>query len=734
VIHRARLLGLSLLLPALIVGCQRAEQPATGAADTATANPLLASPAAVTTERLLGAANGGSTQWLTYGGDYAEHRFSPLKQIDTTNVGTLGLKWFADYDTNLDVHGTPLYVDGVLYVSLAWNKLYAFDAKTGQQLWLYNAQVPGEWLRNVCCGNVNRGIAAYNGKIYMGTLDARLVAIDAKTGKEAWSTNTIQGDRNDPLNRLSITMAPRVAKGKVFIGASGGEFGVRGWMAAFDAETGKEIWRFFNVPGDPAKGFENEAMKKAAATWSGEWWKLGGGGSVWDAAIYDPATDLLYYGTGNGTPWNALSRDPKRGDNLYIASIMALKADTGEYAWHYQATPGDNWDYDSTSPMMTADLTIGGQQRHVLIQPNKNGFLYVLDAKTGELLSADAFTEVNWATGIDMKTGRPKVVEAARYEKAPWNLAPGVQGGHSWHPNAFNPETGLVYIPAWEAFFPMIRDPNFKPSPGGFNLGISFGGPNMAATNIPPTDRTGITGILKAWDPVTRKVVWQTEPFANNRPSGGVVATAGGLVFQGNGAGEELRAYDAKNGKQLWSFKTQTAVYAPPITYELDGQQYVAASVGGVAQGGYFAPGYARMLVFALGSSATLPPNQPYTPPPLNPPPSTAAAAVISRGGEVYNQYCSICHGADGVQQRGTFPNLMVTPLLHTQEGFDQVVRDGARLERGMGGFGQDVSVEDSVALREYLVSRANFLKANPPRLPGPPPAAADDGNQHQAD
>jgi alcohol dehydrogenase (cytochrome c)/quinohemoprotein ethanol dehydrogenase len=729
VIHRARLLGLTLLLPALVVGCQRADKPADAA--TGTTSALLANPAAVTAERLLDASN-GSTQWLTYGGDYAERRFSPLKQIDTTNVGQLGLVWFADYDTNLDQHGTPLYVDGVIYVSTAWNKVYAFDAKTGQQLWQYNARVPGEWLRNVCCGNVNRGIAAYNGRIYMGTLDARLVAIDAKTGKEAWATNTIQGDIHDPLNRFSITMAPRIANGKVFIGASGGEFGVRGWIAAFDAETGNEVWRTFNVPGDPSKGFENEMMRKAAATWSGEWWKIGGGGSVWDGAVYDPVTNHIIYGTGNGTPWNQLARDPKGGDNLYIASVIALNADTGEYAWHYQATPADNWDYDSTSPMTVLDLPIDGQPRHVVVQPNKNGFLYVLDARTGELLGADMFTEVNWSTGVDMKTGRPKVVPEARYEKKPWNLAPGVQGGHSWHPNAYSPDTGLLYIPTWEAFFPMIRDPNFKPSPGGFNLGISFGGPNMAATNIPPTDRTGITGILKAWDPVTRKVVWQTEPFANNRPSGGVIATAGGLVFGGNGAGEELRAYDAKTGQQLWSFKAQTAVYAPPITYELDGQQYVAASVGGVAQGGYFAPGYARMLVFAIGGKAALPPNQPYTPPPLDPPPSTASADVIARGATVYNQYCSVCHGADGVQQRGTFPNLMVTPLLHTQQGFDQVVRDGGRQEKGMGGFGNDVSVEDSVAVREYLISRANFLKANPPRPPGPPPAS--DGNQHQAE
>jgi quinohemoprotein ethanol dehydrogenase len=722
-LKHARVLGLALLLPAIIAGCAKKEEKA------ADASPLLANPAAVTQERL-SKGTADTAQWATYGGSYNEQRFSPLKKIDTSTVGQLGLSWFADLDTNLDVHGTPLYVDGVLYVSTAWDHVYAFDAKTGKQLWHYNAQVPGDWLRNVCCGNVSRGIAAFNGKIYLGTLDARLIAIDAKTGKQAWATDTISGDHNDPLNRYSITMAPRIANGKVFIGASGGEFGVRGWIAAFDAENGKELWRFHNVPGDPSKGFENEAMKKAAATWSGEWWKLGGGGSVWDAAIYDPETNLLIYGTGNGSPWNQANRDPKGGDNLYIASIIALKADTGEYVWHYQTTPGDTWDYDAVSPMVVADLNIGGEKKHVVIQPNKNGFLYVLNVADGKLLSADAFTEVNWATGVDMKTGKPKVVAAARYTKEPWNLAPGVQGGHSWHPNAYSPDTGLVYIPTWEAYFPMIKDPAFKPATGGFNLGIAFN-VNAAATNLKPTSKTGITGRLKAWDPVARKVVWETEAFMDNRPSGGAMATAGGLVFAGNGAGQELRAYDAKTGKQLWSFKAQTAVFAPPITYELDGQQYLAASVGGNAAqtGGYYAPGYARMLVFALGGTAKLPANQSYTPPALNPPASTASADVIKHGGELYNQYCSVCHGQDGVQTRGSFPNLMVSGLLHSQEGFDQVVLGGARQERGMGNFSKDLKPADAAALREYLISRANVLKNAAPATAPPP---ANTGNQHQ--
>jgi PQQ-dependent dehydrogenase (methanol/ethanol family) len=695
-------------------------------------------PAAAVDQQRLEAASQGSTQWLTYGGNYEETRFSPLKQINTGNVGQLGLAWYADYDTNLDQHGSPLYIDGVIYVSTAWNKVYAFDAKTGKTLWQYNAKVPGEWIRNVCCGIVNRGIAAYEGKIFMGTLDARLVAIDAATGNEAWSTDTIPGDRSDPLNRYSITMAPRVGNGKVFIGASGAEFGVRGWIAAYDAATGKELWRFWNVPGNPANGFENEAMERAAKTWSGEWWKVGGGGTVWDGLIFDPVNDLVIYGTGNGTPWNAAARDPKRGDNLYVASIIALKADTGEYVWHYQTTPGDTWDYDATSPMLLLTLPLGegGADRRVIVQPNKNGFLYVLDAATGELISADPFTEVNWAKGIDMKTGRPIVVDAARYEKRPWNLAPGVQGGHSWHPNAYSPDTGLVYIPTWEAYFPMVSDAaNYKYAPGGFNLAIQFSGISGAGLRVTePTDKTGITGRLKAWDPVARKVVWETEPFKNDRPTSGVTATAGGLVFAGNGAGKELRAHDAKTGEILWRFDAQTAVYAAPITFELDGEQYVAASVGGQPQGGYYAPGYSRMLVFKLGGTAKLPPAQPYTPPEINPPPSTASAEVIERGGQLYNQYCAICHGpgGDGEAQRGRFPDLMVSAFLHTQEGFDQIVLGGVRRERGMGSFADQLGAADAAAVREYLIKRAHELKPQREAARRMQQAADSTGNQHQ--
>jgi quinohemoprotein ethanol dehydrogenase len=713
--------GLSALISISLVGCQRSGTE--GKAADAAAADNTAPAAAVTADRLLNAANEPS-QWMTYGGTYSEHRYSGLKQINRDNVKQLGLTWFADYDTNLQQAGTPLYIDGVIYVSTAWSKVYAFDAKTGKQLWQYNPRTSGENIQKVCCGIVNRGIAAYNGKIYIGTLDGRLVAIDAKTGKEAWSKLTVDSSQN-----YSITSAPRIAKGKVFIGNSGGEYGVRGYIGAYDAETGEQVWRFYTVPGNVDGPFENEAMKKAAATWGkGDWWKLGGGGTVWDAIVYDPKTDLVYFGTGNGTPWNQRKRDPSGGDNLYLASVVAVKAETGEYVWHYQTTPADTWDYDATSPLMTLDLTLDGKERHVVLQPCKNGFLYILDAATGELLKADAFTAVNWADGIDMKTGRPRAKKEARYPTgSTFNLAPGVQGAHGWHSNAYSPDTGLVYIPTQLAYFPMSEDPNYKASPVGYNLGIDFAAQFTYYAKNPTAPRDFI-GYLQAWDPVTGKQVWKGEP--NQGPTGGAVATAGGLVFQGGGSAQEFRAYDAKTGEKLWSIPTQTAVLAGAITYELDGTQYVAASVGGNTMGGYYAPNYSRLLVFTLNGKATLPPTKEYTPRPLDPPPATAAAEVVKVGGEKYSQFCATCHGENGQTRGANFPDLTRTPLLHTQEGFDQVVLNGILAEKGMASFQKVLNAQDTQALRAFIVSRAHEIKKNPPPAfgaPAPQPRQAHD-------
>ncbi|MCP5144015.1 MAG: PQQ-dependent dehydrogenase, methanol/ethanol family [Gammaproteobacteria bacterium] len=679
------------------------------------------SRAAVDDQRLLNAANEPG-QWLTVGGTYEERHYSPLKQIDGNNVGQLGLKWFADYDTNLSQQGTPLYVDGVLYVSTAWSKVYAFDARNGQQLWQYDPQTAKDIVTKVCCGIVNRGIAAYDGKIYLGTLDGYLVAIDAATGNEAWRKLTV-----DPDAQYSITSAPRIVKGMVLIGNSGSEFGIRGYLAAYDAKTGDERWRFYTVPGNPADGFENPQMAQAASTWGGDWWVLGGGGSVWDALTYDVKNDLVIFGTGNGTPWNQQARDPSGGDNLFVASIIAVKPDTGEYAWHYQTTPGDTWDYDAIGPVMLLDLDWQGEQRRVVVQPNKNGFMYVLDAATGKLLKADPFTEVNWASGVDLETGRPIEVPAARFKDGTtFNLAPGVQGGHGWHKNSFNPETGLLYIATQRAYYAMQADPNYMRNVGGANTGLAFAAGFNYYRDHPDAPREFV-GYVVAWDPVAGKEVWRSEE--HDGPTGSTLATGGGLVFSGGGNNtNEFRAYDATTGQKLWSFDTQTGMVAGPITYELDGKQYVAASVGINQAGNYYAPNYSRLLVFELNGTALLPPAEAFTPPPLDPPPLTASAEAVEHGGEVYGQYCGTCHGNNGQARGANFPNLMTSPMLNAQEAFDAVVINGIKAQNGMASFADKVSAADSADIRAFLIARANELKAS---LPPAPPAAARAGDVH---
>jgi quinohemoprotein ethanol dehydrogenase len=694
-----------MLLSMVMAGCQ----PTTPNTEKATIRG-----AAAVDQTRLEQGTSDPHQWPTYGGSYNEQRFSPLTAINDGNVSQLGLAWYGDYDANQNQHGSPLYADGVIYVSNSRNNLLAFDARTGTRLWIYApAQVPHQNL-----GNVNKGIAMWNGKIYMGTLDGRLVAVDAKTGKLKWEVQTapaeLVGAKN--VNNYSLSMAPRVAKGKVFIGDSGGEFGARGFIAAYDAETGRQVWRFWTVPGDPAKGYEaapqqKEALAMAAKTWSGEYWKnSGGGGCVWDSVVYDPVTDLLYFGTGQPSPWNSAVRDGQRDDALFSDSIVAVNPDTGEYVWHYQETPADSWDYDAISPMMTADLDFNGQKKHVIIQPSKNGMLYVLEAKTGKLISGDAFTTVNWNTGIDMKTGRPIFVQAARYETEAWNVAPGPPGGHTWHPNAFSPITGLIYIPTWENYG--VDKPQ-KVGPDGKPPLISFS-PGPAPADLKPNNNTADNGWLQAWDPVARKVVWQTPK--GRRATSGVLATGGNLVFMGDSQGKHLKAYNAKTGEQLWDFDAQTDVYAAPITFELDGVQYIAASVGGTAQGDYFAPSYGRMLVFRLGGTVKLPPNAPYTPRQLNPPPLTASADVVATGGRLYADNCSACHGANtNPGGRAVGPDLGTSPFIQSQPAFDSVVLQGQRVAKGMADFSDKLTAADAAAVRWYVVSRANERRSEPP-------------------
>ncbi|MDC0598883.1 PQQ-dependent dehydrogenase, methanol/ethanol family [Gammaproteobacteria bacterium] len=668
--------------------------------------------AAVDEIRLLAAATEPG-QWMSHGGDYKEQRFSQLEQINTENIDALSLSWFADLETNRGQESTPLMVDGVLYVTEAWSKVSAFNARTGERLWFYDPEVPGEKGSYGCCDVVNRGVAVWEGKVYVGAYDGRLIALDAETGTEVWSEVTV-----DQSKFYTITGAPRVANGKVFIGNAGAEYITRGYMSAYDAETGELVWRFYTVPGNPELGFESDAMRMAAETWNGEWWELGGGGSTWDAITYDPDTNLLYFGVGNGSPWNAAMRSPEGGDNLFTVSIVAVDADTGEYVWHYQEIPAEEWDFDSVQQITVADLEVDGAMRHVLMQATKSGYYYMLDAYTGELLVAENFVPVNWTFGYDMETGRPNINEAAQYTKneGPRISQPGPIGAHSWHPMSFSPETGLLYIPARESSIAYTNAPDLEF--GNFSIGVSFFGGDEAYEDPDNTIERGGPTRLIAWDPIQGEEVWSVD--REQGAPAGILSTAGGLVFQGNGDGQEFVAYNAESGEQLWSADIQTGVSAGPISYELDGVQYIAQVVGGSNPGGYYAPSYARLLVFSLGGTAQLPEKIEFTQRPFDPPELTASPEVVAAGEEIYSGACSLCHGNGGVG-RGMFPDLRRSPLLHSDVGFDAVVLQGILSERGMVSFADELNAEDTAAVRAYLATLAEAA-LNAPAF-GPPGA-----------
>jgi PQQ-dependent dehydrogenase (methanol/ethanol family) len=611
--------------------------------------------------------------WLSYGRTYSEQRYSPLSRINDNNAQKLGLAWFADLDTNRAQEATPLIIDGVMYVSTAWSLVKAYDARSGKLLWAYDPQVHRELGVNACCDVGNRGVAAWNHKIYVGAYDGRLVALDAATGKPVWSTLTV-----DTTRPYTITQAPRVIRGRVIIGNSGGEYGTRGYISAYDAETGKLAWRFFTVPGDPSKPFENAAMARAAKTWSGEWWKLGGGGPVWDAISYDPQLNLLYFGVGNGVQWARSARSEGKGDNLYLASIVALHADTGEYAWHYQATPGEEWDFDAVQQLVLADLKIDGKPRQVLMQANKNGFFYVLDRKSGALISAKAIVPTSWASGVDLKTGRPIENKEARYSETgkPVDIKPGPLGAHNWQPMAFNAKTGLVYIPAQQVPMRYTPLPSLPIAPIGWNLGVA-----------PAALTSQNEGFLLAWDPVHQREAWRV---AYKGPwNGGVVTTAGNIVAQGDAAGN-FNVYRADNGEKLWSMFAQSGIIAAPNLRNVS-----------------------RLLVFKLGGTNTLPPLEPRAIV-INPPPEPADAASIARGEPLFDQYCSACHGEHAIGG-GVVTDLRASNFL-SMDFFYNIVLDGALKDAGMASFNSALSRDDVTAIRNFVIHRANQdSKAAPP-------------------
>ncbi len=661
-------------------------------------------------------ANVPDSDWLSYGRDYNEQRFSPLTAINEQNVGQLGLAWYADMDTARGQEATSLVHNGVLYVSTAWSMVKAFDAKTGAPKWAYDPKVPRETLVRACCDAVNRGVALYGNKVYVGTLDGRLVALDQKTGKVVFEKTVVPNQVD-----YTITGAPRVVKGRVILGAGGSEYKARGYIAAYDSETGKQVWRFNTVPGNPADGFAAEgankaAMAKAAKTWAGEWWTLGGGGTVWDSITYDATTNLILFGTGNAEPWNPDAAG-RAGDSLYTSSIVAVNADTGAYAWHFQETPEDRWDFDSNQQITLADLMIDGRMRHVALHAPKNGHVYVLDAKTGKFLSAKPFAPVNWAKSIDPVTGRPDINPAARYEKTgiPFVSLPGAIGAHSWQPQSYSPKTGLLYIPANVGGFPYAAAKNWKPTDIGFQVGLDTYVTSMPANAEVRAGAAAATiGQLIAWDVAAGKPAWKVDQLGPS--NGGVLSTAGNLVFQGNSQGNFV-AYSADKGAKLWSFPAQTGILAAPMTYAIGGEQYVAVLVGwggvwdvnaGVlANKGGTTRNISRLLVFKLGANGQLPAPPPTNKMVLDPPPFLGTLAQVTAGGGHYGRYCAVCHG-DAAVAGGLNPDLRHSGVIASNEALEAVVLGGALHQNGMVSFKSALNTADVENIRIYLIKRAN--------------------------
>jgi PQQ-dependent dehydrogenase (methanol/ethanol family) len=665
-------------------------------------------------------ANPPASDWLSNGRDYREQRFSPLSQVNTKNVAKLGVAWeFRTFSTRA-LEASPIVADGVLFITTAWSRVFALDAKTGKQIWTYDPHVPGAWGRFACCDVPNRGVAIWKGAVFVGTLDGRLVKLDAATGKPLWDVSTI-----DRTKAYTITGAPRIVKGLVLIGNGGAEYDVRGYLNAYDADTGKLRWRFYTVPGDPNEAPENAAMAAALKTWPDRnsklpWWKMGGGGGPWDSMAYDPDLDLLYVGTGNGAPWNRNMRSPGGGDNLYVSSILALRPETGGLVWHYQTTPGDSWDFDATSHMILADLAIGGSRRKVLIQAPKNGFFYVLDRATGELISAKPYALVTWAKGIDPRSGRPIENPSALYRDRMAIVMPPLTGAHNWQPMAFDPQTGLVYIPAMDGTALFLPENPRQYRPRAWNTGNDFAAISAAVlaaikSGKPPPPSLGY---IKAWDPVAQKEVWHA-PMAGSW-NGGLLATAGGLVF-GGGADGIFAAYDARTGEQLWRIDLTTGILAPPVSYAIDGEQYIAVLAGWGGSGGLagfrdpksalskYGTNQGRLFVFRLGGRqrvAALPREEGTmreAPPPLE-----ANAATVEKGFAAYHRNCLVCHGFYA-QSEGVVPDLRTAPR-GIWDNYDAIVLGGALADGGMASFKDTLSKDDVAAIHAYVLSQAHAL------------------------
>ena len=626
--------------------------------------------------------------WLAYGRDYSEQRYSPLRQITDKNAANLKLDWYLDMPDTKALAATPLVVDGVMYFTASQSVVMAVNAATGELLWRYDPQV----LQNLrdkkslrFNWGTNRGVAFWKGRVYVATFDGRLIALNAETGDEVWSVQTF--GRDEPRY---ITGAPRVFNNLVLIGHGGAEAGaIRGYVTAYDTETGKQKWRTWMVPGNPADGFESEALRMAASTWRGDWWIHGGGGTVWNSMTYDPEFNLVYLGTGNGTPWNQEIRSPGGGDNLFLCSVLAVDADTGEYVWHYQTTPGENWDYNSAMDIVLADVEWEGEPRKVILHAPKNGFFYVIDRASGALLGAEKFGKVTWAERVDLETGRPIETPEARIPDDINSVYPSFFGAHNWHAMSYNPDTGMAYIPylemAGEYDKRGIDRERWRAEDFTLNTGFQPYRGDVAVEDA--------SGALVGWDVRSQQIAWKV-PLPGYW-NGGTVTTAGNLVFQGS-AGGKFHAYRADTGLPLWSFDAGVGISAAPVSYQVGDRQYVAV-LAGWAGGSYFGStamahhGWQygeqprRLLVFSLEGKAEPPPvKAPKTELTLIDDRSQKIDAAQARvGQDLYLGTCAGCHGLHVIASGGA-PDLRASEVSADQDAFESLLRSGALQHRGM--------------------------------------------------
>jgi quinohemoprotein ethanol dehydrogenase len=651
-----------------------------------------------------------NVDWPLHGRTAGEERFSPLTDINAESVSRLGLAWSYATGSQRGLEATPIVIDGVMYATSTWSIVFALDAKTGRELWRYDPRVPRETGRKACCDVVNRGVAVHAGRVYFGSLDGRLIALNAKDGSLLFETRTVPAGGD-----YTITGAPRIVKDKVIIGNGGSEYGVRGYFSAYNLDTGELVWRFFTVPPRPGKPLEHEALAIAAKTWSPDSdWAAGLGGTVWDSMAYDAELDLLYVGVGNSSPYNRNVRSPGGGDNLFLTCILAVRPDTGELVWYYQTTPAENWDYTATQHMILTELNIKGASRKVLIQAPKNGFFYVLDRATGELLSAEKLGPINWASHVDMQTGRPVETGDGEWSKSTSFVMPGPPGVHNWHPMSFNPQTGLVYIPTLENVWPYTADPDYLHRPGDFNTGedwIAFHeGVKWTVPFCKPSH-------LTAWNPAIGRPVWRVE---HDHPvNAGVLSTGGGLVFQGNGAGF-FAAYSAKDGTPLWRAEVGVGIMAPPVTYKVDGEQYIAvlAGIGGspaINRQNFANDNAGQVFSFKLDGKSPIPP---VTARPVLPPAKAQialGAKNIERGKDLYAKNCSRCHGP-WARSTGWLPDLRYSSR-EVHDAWESIVIGGAFKGKGMASFADRIDAADARAIQAFVLDRASAISSPGERL-----------------